>query len=96
MSTLQLLLILQEKHDMYRNKDSTRFFIQCHQKQRISGFYWGLEFGRCCRFASLGRQEQFQPARLQFYLMFLMPFAASICFKRLFSKLRTENKLFML
>ena len=30
----KVLLILQEKRNMYPNKDSTRFFILCHQKTK--------------------------------------------------------------
>ena len=40
----KVLLILQEKRNVYRNKDLTCFFIWCQQKQRIIGFYWGIEF----------------------------------------------------
>ena len=36
--------------------------------------------GRCCRFASLAVKSSF--SLQDFYLMFLMSFAASICFKR--------------
>ena len=56
------MVILQEK--LKKIVTEQRFDVE---KQRISGFYWGLEFcmvGRCCRFASLGCQEQLQRARL--------------------------------